>query len=142
MAPSWAELLAPHAAPIRGLSESLREFILQTVGDLEERVNPGWHSLSFRDGEGGYVFGLFPFEDRVHVLFEHGARLNDPDGLLEGTDKRQVRYVVLRPGRRLPRAGLRRLLQAAVHEARTRRATGRPLRASAGRNRRSRKRLS
>lgn len=38
------------------------------------------------------------FKDHVNVGFFHGAVLEDPAGLLEGTGKR-MRHVKLRPGR-------------------------------------------
>lgn len=118
------DVLDRHPESIRQLCHALRERIGETVPGLAERVNVGWHALAYHDAEGGYVFGIFPFDDRVQLLFEHGARLPDPDGLLAGADRKQIRYVVLRPGQRPRWAGLQRLLLAAIHEARLRRATG------------------
>jgi hypothetical protein len=43
--------------------------------------------------------------------------LTDPDGLLEGTDFKKVRYHVLRPGQPARRAELQRLLLAALHDS-------------------------
>ena len=41
------------------------------------------------------MVGVFPHDDRVRLLFEHGRELPDPDGILEG-DAKQVRWVTVR----------------------------------------------
>lgn len=117
-----ATLLEAYPSLIRDLAEALCEIIHSTVDDLRERVNHGWRSVNFHDDEGGYLFGIFPFEDRVQLVFERGHRLSDPDGIFAETDTRQVRVVVLRPGGKMPEEPLRKMLLSALHEARTRRA--------------------
>jgi hypothetical protein len=57
---------------------------LDAEPDFTERVYRGWRGIGFRHAEAGYVCALYPKEDRVDLLFEHGASLLDPDGLLEG----------------------------------------------------------
>ncbi|MGH7468281.1 MAG: hypothetical protein ACRENP_09870 [Longimicrobiales bacterium] len=62
----------------------------------------------------------------MQLIFEHGARLADPDGLLEGETLKQVRYVTLRPGQRIRTAALQRLLIAALHHGSLRTRSRRP----------------
>jgi len=73
----------------------VRELVLAADPDLEERVYPGWRGLGYRHPEAGYVCGIFPRSDEVHLLFEHGAALPDPDGVLTGGG-RQTRVIRLR----------------------------------------------
>ena len=54
----------------------------------------GWHSINYRDPVAGFVCALFPTADRVQLVFEHGARLPDPERRLSGTG-RQVRALDL-----------------------------------------------
>ena len=56
---------------------------------------------------------LFPFDDRVHLLFEFGVLLPDPEGLLQGGG-RQVRYVPVRRNADIRMRAFRRLIQAAL----------------------------
>ena len=59
--------------------------------------------------------------DHVRLLFERGAALEDPDGLLEGENVRQVRWIVLPYGAPLPRAAIAALLRRALLYGSTRR---------------------
>ena len=52
--------------------------------DLTERVYLGWDGIGFRHPDGGYVCAIYPRGGEVRLLFEHGARLEDRAGLLEG----------------------------------------------------------
>jgi hypothetical protein len=109
--------LATYPAPIAKLAQSLRPLVRSAAPDATERVYPGWKALGYRDAHAGYFCGIFPQSDHVRLLFEHGAALaasgHDPAGLLEG-DARQVRYVVLRPGERVPAAAITALLASAL----------------------------
>ncbi len=109
------QILRAHPQSIQTLSARLRKIVHQTLPSVTERAYPGWHAIGFRDPEAGYICGLFPFDDYVQLIFEHGAMLTDTNGLLEGQQLKQVRYITLRPGRRLPLNGIKRLLIAALH---------------------------
>jgi hypothetical protein len=74
------------------LAAWLREVVLAADPDLVERVYRGWRGVGFRHPEAGYVCGIFPREHGVELLFEHGASLPDPDGLLRG-DGTQTRVI-------------------------------------------------
>ena len=73
-----------------GLAAWVREAVLAADPDLTERVYRGWRGVGFRHPEAGYVCGIFPHDDGVDLLFEHGASLPDPDGILRrgGTQTR------------------------------------------------------
>ena len=84
------DLLSEHPDAVAATAQRLRAVLLDAHPQLEERVRRGWHSINYRDPVAGFVCALFPTADRVQLVFEHGARLPDPDGRLTGTG-RQVR---------------------------------------------------
>jgi hypothetical protein len=79
------DLLAEHNGEVADLTRRLRAAVLTGRPELTEKIYLGWYGVA-----------LFPRADEVHVGFEHGVDLPDPDGLLQG-DGRQVRYLVFRP---------------------------------------------
>ena len=88
------DLLSEHPDAVAATAQRLRAVLLDAHPQLEERVRRGWHSINYRDPVAGFVCALFPTADRVQLVFEHGARLPDPDRRLSGTG-RQVRALDL-----------------------------------------------
>lgn len=106
-------ILADHTPAVRALAEKLRALIKSTVPEAQERAYPGWHAIGFRHPKTGYFCGIFPYEKEIKLYFEQGARLPDPEDILEG-GQRQVRHLLVRRGSDIPPAALRRLLLAAI----------------------------
>jgi SAM-dependent methyltransferase len=75
----------------------VREIVLASEPDLTERVYLGWDGIGFRHPDAGYVCAIYPRdqEQEVRLLFEHGVRLDDPEGLLEGAGT-QTRFIRIR----------------------------------------------
>ena len=88
--PGADELLSEHPDAVTTTAQRLRAVLLDAHPQLQERVRRGWHSINYRDPVAGFVCALFPGAERVQLVFEHGARLPDPEGRLTGTG-RQVR---------------------------------------------------
>lgn len=88
--PAADDLLAEHPDAVAAAAQRLRTVLLDAHPQLEERVRRGWHSINYRDPVAGFVCALFPTGERAQLVFEHGARLPDPDRRLSGTGK-QVR---------------------------------------------------
>ena len=88
------DLLSEHPDAVAATAQRLREVLLDAHPQLEERVRRGWHSINYRDPVAGFVCAVFPTADRVRLVFEHGARLPDPERRLSGTG-RQVRALDL-----------------------------------------------
>jgi hypothetical protein len=107
------QFLAAYSPAIRALAERLRALIRDTVPTASEHVYTGWKALGYRDPQSGYFCGIFPQSDHVRLLFEHGAALPDPDGLLTG-ETRQVRYLEVRAPEDIQATPIRRLLRAAL----------------------------
>jgi hypothetical protein len=76
------------------LSARVRRVLLDAEPDLRERLYPGWQGVGFHHPEAGYVCAIYPAGERPLLLFEHGAALEDPDGVLVG-DGSQTRSLPL-----------------------------------------------
>lgn len=107
------DLLGEWPAAVGEQAIRLRAWLRGRYPELDERVYRGWQALGYHHPEAGYVCGIFPREERVQFLFEHGASLPDPRGLLEG-DGRQVRYVPMRPGAAIDNEAFAELVDEAI----------------------------
>jgi hypothetical protein len=94
------------------LAAWVREVVLGADPDLSEHVYRGWSGVGFRHPEAGYVCGIFPRDGHVELLFEHGAALPDPDGILCG-EGAQTRVIPVAA----PDATLRGRIRAYVQQA-------------------------
>jgi len=79
------DLLDAHSGTVAATAQRVRAILLAAQPHLEERVRAGWHSINYRDRLAGFVCAIFPAADEVQLVFEHGARLPDPEGRLSGT---------------------------------------------------------
>jgi hypothetical protein len=95
----------------------VREAVLAGDADLTERVYHGWDGIGFRHPDAGYVCAVYPREQEqeVRLLFEHGVRLDDPEGLLEGAGT-QTRFIRVRERDGRLAAAIGRYVHAAVAE--------------------------
>jgi hypothetical protein len=84
--------------------------------DVRELLHDGHPTACVGDAAFGYVGA---FSTHVNVGFFHGASLDDPAGLLEGTGKR-MRHVKLRWGQKVDSAALNQLIAAAYRDLRSR----------------------
>lgn len=107
------EILAGHSKAVQRLTQKLRRLVRSEIPAAQERAQRGWHAIGYHHPKAGYFCGLFPFDDHVKLLFEWGAFLPDPDGVLEGQTRR-VRYVMIRNERTIPIAAIKRLLHTAT----------------------------
>ena len=93
--------------PIQVIGHRLRELVREAVPDATERVRPGWHLIGYdaprheAEGRGrpAYFAYIAPERHHIHLGFEHGHLMRDPDRRLEGEGiTRQVRWLTLVPG--------------------------------------------
>ncbi|MBM3903662.1 MAG: DUF1801 domain-containing protein [Thaumarchaeota archaeon] len=85
-------ILKSHNTSIRKISNELRKIISSAVPEISEKALPGWHAIGFRHVQAGHICAVFPFESIVKLYFEYGAKLADPDHVLEGNTK-QTRFI-------------------------------------------------
>jgi hypothetical protein len=91
--------------------------IMRACGDdVRELLHDGHPTACVSDAAFGYVN---VFRTHVNVGFFRGAEIGDPDGLLEGAGK-FMRHVKLWPDRPLDDLALRKLVEAAYSDMRSR----------------------
>ena len=112
---SVLEFLGEYPDAIRDLARGLRELVQAALpGAREELDRPGRViGYGFGPGYSGLVCTIIPSKKGVKLGVVYGARLPDPDQLLEGPGK-QHRYVAFSNAQDLKKAGLKDLLRAAV----------------------------
>jgi hypothetical protein len=114
--------LADYPAGIRESAERLRAIVKRTVPDAIERVRPGWRLIGYDVpvGRRSRYFAYVALEPiHVHLGFEYGAWMADPDRLLEGAHLglRKVRFLTFRPGDPIPEPPLADLIRDGVRLA-------------------------
>jgi hypothetical protein len=107
---------------IRELAERLRDVVREAVPDAIERVRLGWRLIGYDVPAGRrtrYFSFVAPEPEHVHLGFEHGAWMADPDDLLQGAHLglRKVRFVTYRPGDAIPADALVRYTRDAAELA-------------------------
>lgn len=108
-----ARLLGEFAPEVADLAVRLRARVRVSLPHLEERVYRGWGGLGYHARGAGYVFAIFPRDQHVDVGFEHGADLEDPDGLFYRGGK-QLRYARLDAWDEARVEALLHMMQAAI----------------------------
>lgn len=114
--------LADFPAPIRESAQRLRAIVARAVPDAIERLRPGWRLIGYEvrvKARSRYFAYVAPEPVHVHLGFEYGAWMGDPQQLLEGAHLglRKVRYVTFRPRDPIPEASLTELIREAVRVA-------------------------
>ena len=87
--------------------------------DALERVRTGWRLIGYDVPLGRrsrYFAFVVPEPEHVHLGFEYGILMPDPDAILQGAhlDLRKVRFVTYRPGDRIPTRVLKRYTRVAA----------------------------
>jgi hypothetical protein len=114
--------LAQFPAAIGRTAGVLRSVVRLAVPDAVERVRPGWRLIGYDLPLGRrsvYFAYVAPEREHVHLGFEYGAWMADPDGLLEGAHLRlrRVRYATFKADAHLPVDRLLELTREAARVA-------------------------
>ena len=114
--------LGGYAEPIRALAETLRSVVRRATPDAIERVRPGWHLIGYDLPVGRrsvYFAFVAPEPIHVHLGFEHGIFMADPDRRLEGAHLRlkKVRFTTYEPGDTIPEEAMVELTREAARIA-------------------------
>lgn len=96
---------------IRSAAERLCAVVREAVPDAIERVRPGWRLIGYDVPVGKrarYFAFVAPEPEHVHLGFEYGVWMTDPDDLLRGAhlNLRKVRFVTYEPGDPIPEPAL------------------------------------
>ena len=114
--------LSAYPDDIRALAETLRAVVRGAAPDAIERVRPGWRLIGYDLPIGRrtvYFAWVAPEPIHVHIGWQHGIFMDDPDRMLEGAHLRlkKVRFVTFRPGDAIPEAALLDFTREAAHLA-------------------------
>ena len=112
-------LLADFPDGIRAVAETLRAVVRRAVPSAVERVRGGWRLIGYEVLVGRrsrYFAYIAPEPIHVHLGFEYGAWMADPDGLLEGAHLglKKVRFTTFTAGQAIPTKALVTLTREAV----------------------------
>ena len=88
--------------PIVRATQRLRALVLRAAPTAVERLRPGWRLIGYDlpiTRHGTYFAYIAPETAHVHLGFEHGTLMADPDGVLQGAHLRlrKVRYLTFLP---------------------------------------------
>jgi hypothetical protein len=111
-APAIEEWMRAQPSGLRELAQPWFERMRRCGDDVLELLHDGCPTVCVQDAPFAYVAA---FRAHVDVGFFHGAFLDDPAGLLEGTGKR-MRHVKLRPGEAVDATALARLVEASYRD--------------------------
>lgn len=111
--------LSGYPTEIRAFAERLRSTVLEAVPEAVERVRTGWRLIGYDVPVGRrtrYFAFVAPEPEHVHLGFEYGAWMADPDDLLRGAhlNLKKVRFVTYRPGEPIPTEALIRYIRDAA----------------------------
>jgi hypothetical protein len=95
-------LLDGYPVAIRETGRALRALILATIPGSVETVRPGWRWIAYSLPEKGRVRNfawIGPERHHIHLGFEHGTLLADPQQILQGAEERlkKFRYFTFEP---------------------------------------------
>ena len=95
-------LLDAYPPAIRATGMTLRALILRTIPGSVETVRTGWRWIAYSLPEKGKVRNfawIGPERKHIHLGFEHGTLLADPERILQGAQERlkKFRYFTFEP---------------------------------------------
>lgn len=115
-------IVAGASPPLQRIADALREVVMASLPDAVERVRPGWGLIGYDIPNGkrsGYVAWIWPEREHVHLGFQQGWAMRDPEHRLQGVGiTKQVRWLTFDAGDRVDREICRRLLLEAAHVVR------------------------
>jgi hypothetical protein len=114
--------LTAYSDEIRALAETLRAVVRRAAPDAIERVRLGWRLIGYDlpvRRRTVYFAWVAPEPIHVHLGWQHGTFMSDPDRMLEGAHLklRKVRFTTFRPGDTIPEMALDQLTRQAANLA-------------------------
>ena len=101
------EFLAFYPPGIARQAQVLRGLVARAVPSAVERLRPGWRLLGYDlpiTKHGTYFCWIWPQNEHVHIGWEVGTLMRDPELRLRGAHLglKKVRYLTYEPGARIP----------------------------------------
>lgn len=107
------EYIAGTPGPVADTLRALRRLILDTLPEAEEIMK--WGTPTYRLPNGEPLCYLYGGEDHVNLGFLFGARLADPEGLLQGSGRKDSRHVHLNSFDDVDSAAIAMFLTGSAH---------------------------
>lgn len=119
------KFLKPYDREIQKLALDLRQLVLEEMAPCHENIYDAYSAVAIGYGPtervSDGIFHIAVYGKGVNLGFNHGAMLDDPEGILEGSGK-QIRHIKIRTPSDLARpeirAYVRRARQVAIDDAR------------------------
>ncbi len=123
--PALLKFLKPYDRPIQDLALRLRSLVIEEMAPCHENIYDAYSAVAIgygwsdrlRDG----VFHIAIYTKHVNLGFNHGATLDDPKRILQGSGN-QIRHITIKSLTDIEqpeiRAYIRRALQVARDDAR------------------------
>lgn len=112
--PDIDTFLGAYAPDVAYTARWLIDLVLDEAPEAEVRVRPGWRLVGFTSRR--YFCAVVPKDDHAELLFEQGARLPDPRGLLV-RDWKQIAVVRVAAAGAVDEEALRGLIREALELA-------------------------
>jgi len=101
------EFLTFYPPRIARQAQTLRQLMFKAVPSVIERLRPGWRLIGYDlpiSKHGTYFAWVLPEPEHVHVGWQAGTLMDDPDHVLRGAHLKlkKVRYLTFAPGERIP----------------------------------------
>jgi len=108
--------LKPYDRAIQDLAIKLRALVLEEMGPCHENIYDAYNAVAigygFSERLGDGVFHIAVYAKHVNLGFNHGANLDDPLGILQGTGK-QIRHITIKTPDDLEKPEIRAYLRRA-----------------------------
>jgi hypothetical protein len=101
------EFLTFYPPRIARHAQTLRKLMAKAVPTAVERLRPGWRLIGYDlpiTKHGTYFAWVWPELEHIHVGWQAGTLMDDPDNVLRGAHLKlkKVRYLTFGPGERIP----------------------------------------
>ena len=98
--------LADYSPRIARQARALRKMVLRAVPSAIERIRPGWRLIGYDlpiGRHGTYFAWVWPETEHIHVGWQAGTLMSDPDHVLRGAHLKlkKVRYLTFEPGEKI-----------------------------------------
>ncbi len=121
--------LRPFRVPVRKLALSMRRLVLSEMEPCVESIYDAYNALALGYGPTGRmndgICHIAIYARHVNLGFNHGAQLEDPRGILQGSGK-WIRHITVREAGSLNPRVIRDYLRRALQQAASRPAAALP----------------
>ena len=114
--PELLKFLEPYDGAIQDLALKLRSLVLEEMAPCYENIYDAYNAVAIGYGSSDRlqdgVFHIAVYANHVNLGFNHGATLDDPKQLLQGTGK-SVRHIIIKTEKDLARPAIRSYIRRA-----------------------------